>query len=81
MNATPRVFNTRTSFVSVRWQSIYFGIKLTALNLTPFSEMPCHNLFNIICNVYPSDVDSPVLSHETSNATHIISIVGEFITP
>ncbi|KAJ3490812.1 hypothetical protein NLG97_g5715 [Lecanicillium saksenae] len=43
--------------------------------------MASHNLFNIVRDVYATDVDGPVDAHEAAHAAHVISIVGKLVAP
>ena len=52
---------------------------LTAFNLAPFCEVSSDNFFDIICNVYPANIDRPILPHETSNTAHVIPEVRELV--
>ena len=37
--------------------------------------MPSYNLLNVVCYVYPSNVECSVLPHKTTNSAHVISVI------
>src|SRR3982074_1712578 len=57
------------------------GKRLTPLDLPPFREVPCHDLFNILADVYPTNIDRSILPHKATNASHVISVVRMFVSP
>jgi hypothetical protein len=53
---------------------------LTPFDLAPFGEMARNDLFDIVGDVYPSDVDCSVLPHEASHAAHVVSVVTVLVS-
>ena len=55
--------------------------KLAPFNVTPFSKMSDYNFlcfWSGTCLLDTTDIEGSVLSVETANTTHIITIVGKF---
>jgi hypothetical protein len=51
-----------------------------ALNLAPLLKVSGNDFLNVVRCVYPAHVESPVDAHETSNTTHVVSVVAEFVS-
>lgn len=43
--------------------------------------MPRHYLFNIIRDMYPTNIYRSILPHKAADASHIISIVRMLVSP
>ena len=54
-------------------------LELTALDRAPFCKVSRHNLFDIVCNMNPSNIHCSVLPHKTSDTTHVVSVIGKLV--
>lgn len=51
------------------------------LDLAPFRKVARHDLLDVVRDVYPSDVDGPVLPHEAADAAHVVAVVRVLVAP
>ena len=51
-----------------------------AIDLAPFREVSGDDLFDVVSDVDPADVEGAVLTHEGAHAAHVVAIVGVFVT-
>jgi hypothetical protein len=51
-----------------------------ALDLAPLLEVSGNDFLDIVRCVYSAHVECPVDAHETSNTTHVVSVVAELVS-
>lgn len=79
-NATPLVLRTRAIGGQQGVPEKPKVAQRTSLNLTPFRKVPRHDLLDVVGDMYPADVDRPVLALEASHAIHVVSVVGVLVS-
>ncbi len=53
----------------------------TPVNLTPLLEVSCHNLLDIVRDMYPPHIECPVLPHKGAYAAHVVPVIAELVPP
>ncbi len=69
-------------FIGVCYESHSTGSKDSrAVYLAPFCEMPGYDLFDVVCDMDPADVEGTVLSHKGPHAAHIVAVIAMLVPP